>query len=66
MRGADPRGVDFADARLAAGASELRDMIVDAWRASAKTKVGYPGVSLRDVEAGKVDPYRRSLRIGLR
>ncbi len=52
----DPRGRAFAAERLAAGASELRDMVVDAWRASAKLSVGYPPVLPADVEAGKVDP----------
>jgi hypothetical protein len=41
--------------RLADGASELRDMIVDAWRASANEKIGYPAVRVRDVEEGKAD-----------
>lgn len=53
----DPRGAAFAADRLAAGASELRDMIVLAWRASDKASVGYPGVSVEDVESGRVDPY---------
>ena len=37
----DPDGKAFAAARLAAGASELRDMVVDAWRASERMTVGY-------------------------
>ena len=53
----DPRGVGFAADRLAAGASELRDLIVLAWRASADVTVGYPVISVADIEAGKVDPY---------
>jgi hypothetical protein len=52
----NPEGKAFVAARLAAGASELRDMIVDAWKASADAKVGYPGLSVSDVEAGSVDP----------
>ena len=55
--GADGRGAAFAAARLAAGASELRDLIVDAWRASATMSVGYPAITPADVEAGRVDPY---------
>ena len=51
----DPRGRAFAAGRLAAGASELRDMVVDAWRASATLSVGYPPVLPADVESGKVD-----------
>jgi hypothetical protein len=57
FRGGDQRGVDFAAERLAAGASELRDLIVLAWRASSGVGVGYPQVTVRDVEAGRVDPY---------
>lgn len=54
----DARGVAFATARLGAGASELRDLIVDAWNVSPKVTVGWPAVSLPDIEAGKVDAYR--------
>lgn len=50
-------GVDFAAERLAAGASEIRDLIVEAWRESATIKAGWRPVSVADVEAGKVDPY---------
>jgi hypothetical protein len=49
----DPAGVDFATTRLAAGATATRDMIVDAWRASADMGVGFPMISVRDIEAGK-------------
>jgi hypothetical protein len=52
------KGVAFTTARVAAGATELRDEIVLAWRASATAKVGYsPEISVSDVESGKVDPY---------
>lgn len=54
---ADSRGVVFATDRLAAGASELRDMIVSAWQASAKVTVGWPVVRVDDVLSGKVDPF---------
>lgn len=53
----DPRGTAFATERLAVGASELRDMIVEAWRASLDSKVGWRPVAVRDVVSGKVDPY---------
>ncbi|WP_374569862.1 S1/P1 Nuclease [Phenylobacterium sp.] len=53
----DPRGVAFVTARLAAGATELRDLIVEAWRAGGESTVGWPAVSVADVEAGKVDPF---------
>lgn len=54
---ADPRGVAFAAERLAAAASELRDMIVEAWNASATAAVGYPATSVADIESGKVKAY---------
>ena len=41
-----------------AGASAVRDMIVDAWLASADTPVGYPMVNVRDIESGKVRATR--------
>lgn len=51
-------GVDFTVDRVAAGAAELRDEIILAWRASANDSVGYqPAVRVSDVEAGKIDPY---------
>lgn len=40
--------------QLAAGASELRDQIVDAWRQSANVTAGYPLVRVSDAEAGRV------------
>ncbi|MCR5876086.1 S1/P1 Nuclease [Phenylobacterium sp. J426] len=53
----DPRGPAFATERMAAGASELRDMIVEAWNASATRSVGWRPVAVQDVLSGKVDPY---------
>ena len=54
----DARGVTFITARLSEGAAELRDLVTDAWNASGKATVGYPGVSAADVEAGKAgDAY---------
>jgi len=38
--------------RLAAGASEMRDQIVDAWRQSTQITVGFPLVRVSDIEAG--------------
>jgi hypothetical protein len=57
----DRRGVEFATVRIAAGASELRDLILEAWRASAKTEVGWPKVKVADVEAGTADPWEAML-----
>jgi hypothetical protein len=51
------RGREFTAQRLAAGADELRDEIIDAWRASAQGSVGYPELKVRDILAGKVDPF---------
>lgn len=54
----DPRGTAMATERLAAGASELRDLIVEAWRASANVKVGWRPIAVQDVLKGEVNPYR--------
>ena len=54
----DARGVAFATARLGAGAGELRDLIVEAWTVSPKMTVGWPAVSIVDIQAGKADAYR--------
>jgi hypothetical protein len=53
----DPRGPALATQQLAVGASELRDLMVEAWRASGGQTVGWKPVSVADVEAGRVDPY---------
>ncbi len=55
--GADPRGIAFVSRQLGLGAGELRDLIVEAWGASGRQNVGWPAVTVSDVEAGKVDPY---------
>lgn len=47
---------DFAAGRIAAAVAELRDLIVDAWRGSADSVVGYPALKVRDIEAGTVNP----------
>lgn len=57
FQGKATEGRAFAAARLAAGASELRDQVILAWRASAILPVGYPGVGVDQVLAGKTDPY---------
>jgi hypothetical protein len=54
---ATPEGKAFATARVAAGADMLRDMIVDAWKASGDAKIGYPAVAVKDVEAGTADAF---------
>ena len=55
--GPDPRGVAFATERVAAGAAELRDLIVAAWNASAFGSVGYPPTPVTQIEAGQADAY---------
>jgi len=54
----NPAGEAFIAERLGAGSAQLRDMVVDAWRASAAMRFGYrPDMTLQDVESGKVDPW---------
>ncbi len=53
----DARGVSFATARIAAGAAELRDLIVIAWRLSGQAEIGWPKVKVAEVEAGTADPW---------
>ena len=47
----------FMTGRLAAGASELRDLITAAWRESATVRVGWPAINVADVAAGTADPW---------
>lgn len=62
LRDGDQRMIAFTAARLAAGASELRNLIVEAWRVSPTLVVGWRPVSVGDVVSGKVEPYR-ALRV---
>ncbi|GAC1659625.1 MAG: hypothetical protein NVS4B13_04990 [Candidatus Elarobacter sp.] len=50
--------------RLAAGAAQMRNMIVEAWVASADGTFGYPSISVRDVESGAVVPTRAKVGLG--
>lgn len=50
-------GKAFISDRLAAAVSELRDLIVAAWRTSADSTVGYPPVPVRMIESGAVHPF---------
>ena len=52
---ATPEAVSFMLDRLAAGATAMRDMIADAYDAAGTMRVGFPGASVRDVEAGTAD-----------
>ena len=53
----DTRGAVFATERVAAGASQLRDLITLAWRASGEGSIGWPAVKVAEVETGAVDPW---------
>lgn len=57
FREADARGAAFATARLGAGAAELRDLYVLAWRDAADDSIGWPAVKVAEVEAGTSDPW---------
>jgi hypothetical protein len=52
-----PEGTAFVSKELVRGAAELRDMIIDAWHHSADMGVAYPEKTVKDIEAGKVDPF---------
>lgn len=58
-RKANRKAKRFVASRLAAGASELRDLVVDAWHASDRASVGYPAVPLGEVLLGKTDPFEQ-------
>jgi hypothetical protein len=47
----------FVARRLAAATSELRDLIIDAWRRSGAVSVGSPSIAVRDIESGKTNAY---------
>jgi hypothetical protein len=57
FKGTDARGKAFVTERLAAGATQLRDMVVDAWRASPDVMVGYPAVTAKSIETSGVAPF---------
>jgi len=54
---ADEASGAFMLARLAAGASELRDLITAAWRDAGDARVGWPAIRVSEVEAGAVNPW---------
>ena len=54
----DERGKAFAVERVAAGAAQLRDLTVRAWRESADAEVSYkPAYKVHDIEGGLVIPF---------
>lgn len=48
-----PQAVQFTAARLAAGATELRDLTIWAWQDSLNASIGYPAKPVRDILSGK-------------
>jgi hypothetical protein len=56
---ATPAAANLMLDQVAAGAQALRDLVSEAWLASASKKVGYPAVSVSDVESGAVVPTAR-------
>ena len=61
--GASPDAVNLMLDRLAAGASMLRDSLVDSWAESGTKKIGYPGVAVGDIESG-VRPIMKAMFAG--
>ncbi|HKT54780.1 MAG TPA: S1/P1 Nuclease [Caulobacteraceae bacterium] len=58
LNGPQPiKGRAFAIERIAAGASELRDLTVSAWEASANGTIGYPPLTVDQVVKRGVDPF---------
>ncbi|MFN3352247.1 MAG: S1/P1 Nuclease [Brevundimonas sp.] len=57
FREGETRGAEFATERLAAGAAVLRDWTTLAWRDAADERIGWPAVSVAEVEAGTADPW---------
>ncbi|MBV8490779.1 MAG: hypothetical protein JO199_09655 [Candidatus Eremiobacteraeota bacterium] len=57
-----PEALDFTNARLADGARELRDLVVQAYDNSLYAKIGTPAVSVQDVLNGRVVPTQSTLR----
>jgi len=53
----DSRGAAFQAGRLAAAASQLRDLTIEAWKASEAMSVGYPAVTLAEIKTGKATAY---------
>ena len=54
----DAKGEAFATARVAAAASQLRDLIVRAWKDSAGVSIGYkPTYEVKAIEGGLIPPF---------
>ncbi|MDV6330410.1 hypothetical protein [Asticcacaulis sp. 201] len=50
----DPRGAVYLTSRLAHGASDLRDMLGEAWRDSSTMAINFAEQTYRDAEAGRI------------
>jgi hypothetical protein len=53
---ASPEAIAFTTARVAAGARELRDLIVLAWDNSQYASLGFPPIAVRDILSGTTPP----------
>ncbi|MGD0052355.1 MAG: S1/P1 Nuclease [Vulcanimicrobiaceae bacterium] len=62
--GRSPAATSLVLDRLAAGAAEMRNLIVEAWVASDDQKIGYPGIPVHDIESGAVVPTRAGVGLG--
>ena len=53
FKAAAPEAIALVSSQLSLGAAAVRDMVIDAWKASADMEVGDPVVSMRDILSGK-------------
>jgi hypothetical protein len=53
FKAGDADAIDLVTAQLALGAAAVRDMVIDAWAASADVMVGDPPVGMRDILSGR-------------
>ena len=53
FKAAAPEAIALVSSQLSLGAAAVRDMVIDAWKASADMSVGDPVVSMRDILSGK-------------
>jgi hypothetical protein len=53
FKAAAPEAIALVSSQLSIGAAAVRDMVIDAWRASSDMQVGDPVVSMRDILSGK-------------
>ena len=53
FKAATPEAVALVSSELGLGAAAVRDMVIDAWKAERRLRVGDPVVSMRDILSGK-------------